>query len=56
MRGSGVEEAVAKLEAAGFEVKLEESALYVGLRYVVSISPGSGKLAPKGSTVTLSMV
>ncbi|WP_224769417.1 Stk1 family PASTA domain-containing Ser/Thr kinase [Nocardioides ochotonae] len=56
LRGSGVDEAVAKLEAAGFKVKLEESALYVGLRYVVSISPGSGKLAPKGSTVTLSLV
>ena len=56
LRGAGVEEAVAKLEAAGFEVELKESALYVGLRYVVSISPGSGTKAPKGSTVTLSLV
>ncbi|WP_367650322.1 Stk1 family PASTA domain-containing Ser/Thr kinase [Nocardioides sp. zg-DK7169] len=56
LRGSGVEEAIAKLEAAGFKVKTEESALYVGLRYVVGVSPGSGKSAPKGSTVTLSLV
>ncbi len=53
---SGVDAATAKLEAAGFKVKVTESPTYIGLRYVLRVSPGSGDKVPKGSTITLWLV
>ncbi|WP_084652973.1 Stk1 family PASTA domain-containing Ser/Thr kinase [Nocardioides insulae] len=53
---SGVDDATEKLEDAGFEVKVEESPTYVGLKYVIRVDPGSGTEIPKGSTVTLYLV
>ncbi|MGH3443977.1 MAG: Stk1 family PASTA domain-containing Ser/Thr kinase [Nocardioidaceae bacterium] len=54
--GMGTKDATAALEAAGFHVATEHSALYVGLEYVVDQDPAAGSKAPKGSTVTLSLV
>jgi len=54
--GDGVKAATEKLEEAGFEVRTEHSALYVGLEYVVDTDPNQGTMAPKGSVVTLSLV
>nr|WP_200936311.1 Stk1 family PASTA domain-containing Ser/Thr kinase [Marmoricola sp. Leaf446] len=52
----GVAAATARLEAAGFEVEVQESSLYIGVQYVVSMDPGGGGRAPRGSTVTLGIV
>ncbi|ROR92057.1 Stk1 family PASTA domain-containing Ser/Thr kinase [Nocardioides aurantiacus] len=52
----GVAAATARLEAAGFDVEVEESSLYIGVQYVVATDPGAGGRAPRGSTVTLSIV
>ncbi len=54
--GMGIGDATSTLQAAGFEVATSHSRLYVGLGFVVKQSPGSGDRAPKGSTVTLSLV
>jgi serine/threonine-protein kinase len=56
VRGAGVEEATARLEAAGFEVRTERSDVYVGLEFVVQSDPSQGTMAPQGSTVTLFLV
>ena len=55
-KGMGVDAATQRLEAAGFQVKVVHSALYVGVQYVVSSDPSAGTRAPKGSTVTISIV
>jgi len=52
----GVAEATKRLEAAGFRVKVQEASLYIGVQYVVSTDPEGGSKAPKGSTVTVSVV
>ena len=52
----GVDAAQAALEAAGFEVDVEEGSAYLGLGYVMDVDPGSGTMLPKGSTVTLYLV
>lgn len=54
--GDGLDAATEKLLAAGFEVRTENSALYVGLEYVVDADPKPGTMAPKGSVVTLFLV
>jgi serine/threonine protein kinase/beta-lactam-binding protein with PASTA domain len=54
--GSGLEAAVAELEGAGFEVNVEESGQFIGLNYVLDQDPGSGDLAPRGSTITIYLV
>lgn len=54
--GSGVDAATSALEAQGFKVKVEKSGAYIGLRYVLRASPGSGDKVPKGSTITLFLV
>ncbi len=56
VRGVGIEEATRRLEEAGFEVETEKSDVYVGLEFVVSSDPPQGTMAPRGSTVTLSLV
>jgi len=52
----GTADATAALQAAGFQVEARHSALYVGLEYVVSQSPGRGEMAPRGSVVVISLV
>jgi beta-lactam-binding protein with PASTA domain/serine/threonine protein kinase len=56
VRGAGVQEATRTMEAAGFEVRTEKSALYVGLEYVVDTDPKQGTMVPKGSVITLFLV
>lgn len=51
-----VDDATATLEAAGFRVATARVDVYIGLGVVVRQSPGSGDMAPKGSTITLSIV
>jgi len=55
LRGSGVDDATAKLEALGLKVQQHKSAFYAGLGYVISVDPGSGQRVRRGSTVTLSL-
>ena len=56
VNGAGVDDATRQLEEAGFEVRTEKSALYVGLEYVVGTDPKQGSMVPKGSVITLSLV
>nr|WP_246298894.1 PASTA domain-containing protein [Nocardioides panaciterrulae] len=56
IRASGVDAATAELEALGFKVVVDNSAEYLGLGYVLKLSPGSGEMVPKGSTITLYLI
>ena len=56
VRGVGVDEAVQRLEQAGFAVETVRSDVYVGLEFVVESDPQEGTMAPQGSTVTLFLV
>jgi eukaryotic-like serine/threonine-protein kinase len=56
VEGMGTEAAKQALAAAGFQVQTEKTQYYVGLEYVVNQSPGPGKKAPQGSTVTIYIV
>lgn len=56
VQAMGVEAATELLEGLGFEVKTEESDVYLGLGYVSSSDPGAGERVPKGSTITLFLV
>ncbi len=56
VRGVGVDEATQRLEAAGFQVQIQQSDVYVGLEFVVQSDPEQGSMAPQGSTVTLFLV
>jgi serine/threonine protein kinase/beta-lactam-binding protein with PASTA domain len=49
-------QAAADLEAAGFAVRVERASYYIGLDIVVGQSVGGGDKAPKGSTVTITVV
>ena len=51
-----IADATATLEAAGFRVATARVDVYIGLGVVVQQSPGSADKAPKGSTITLSIV
>ena len=51
-----VDDARATLEGLGFVVKVEKTDLYIGWDRVVRQSPGGGEMAPRGSTITLSIV
>lgn len=53
---SGVDAATQALEAAGLVAEVRNSDAYVGLGYVLSISPDSGDEVPLGSTVVLNLV
>jgi serine/threonine-protein kinase len=53
---SGVDSARAKLEALGFVVEVVKNDHYIGVGYVYSVDPGSGTMAPMGSTVELSVL
>jgi serine/threonine-protein kinase len=52
----GTDAATQTLEAAGFTVKVDKTQYYVGLQYVVNQAPNAGDKAPRGSTVTISIV
>ena len=52
----GVAAATRTLEAAGFEVEVRRSGLYIGVQYVVGQTPSGGTQARKGSTITISIV
>ncbi len=56
VQGVGVAEATRRLQEAGFQVRTEQSDVYVGLEFVVKSDPPQGSKAPKGSTVTLYLV
>jgi beta-lactam-binding protein with PASTA domain len=56
VRRMNVEDATAALEEAGFSVRTERVELYVGIDLVVKQSPGADERAPRGSTVTISLV
>jgi serine/threonine protein kinase/beta-lactam-binding protein with PASTA domain len=56
VRASGVDDATATLEAAGFVVDVEHSEGYLGLGYVFSMDPEPGTELPKGSTVRINLV
>ena len=56
VEGMGTKAATERLEAAGFKVETEKTQYYVGLEYVVNQGPDAGDKAPKGSTVTISIV
>jgi beta-lactam-binding protein with PASTA domain/serine/threonine protein kinase len=56
VRAQGVDAATATLEALGFHVVTERASGYLGLGFVFSQDPGGGEMAPKGSTITLSLI
>ena len=56
VRGSGVEAARETLEALGFVVDTDEAPGSLGLGFVFSQTPGPGEMAPRGSTITLSLI
>jgi len=53
---SGVDAARERLEAAGFEVQVENDDGYIGLGYVFRVDPSSGSMVPAGSTITLYLI
>jgi serine/threonine-protein kinase len=55
VRGFGVEAATDALEELGFDVDVE-SAFPDPLGFVLRSDPGAGELAPRGSTITLTIV
>jgi serine/threonine-protein kinase len=56
LRGQRVDDATKTLEDLGFHVEVSHNPLYVGANYVVGSDPSEGSMAPRGSTVTLSIV
>jgi serine/threonine-protein kinase len=52
----GVDDATSTLQAAGFQVDVQQAPGYLGLGYVFSMDPGAGTELPKGSTVTIYLV
>ena len=56
VRRMNPDEASAKLGEAGFRVRTVKVEYYIGIGLVVKQSPGSGDLAPRGSTVTIYIV
>ena len=57
VQAMGVRAAKATMKAAGFKTEIKPvSVNYIGVGFVVYTSPGSGRQAPKGSTITLYVV
>ncbi|WP_425434185.1 PASTA domain-containing protein [Nocardioides terrae] len=52
----GVDAATGRLEDLGFKVETAKTDHYLGLGFVWSSDPDSGKKIPKGSTITLYLV
>ena len=56
VRAMGIRKAEETMKDAGFSIRTKKATNYLGLGYVVTSSPGGGKQAPKGSTITLYLV
>lgn len=56
VRGKKLSDARKILRDAGFLVNVERSASYIGLNYVIGVSPSAGTMARRGSTVTITLV
>ncbi len=56
VRGEGVDAATERLEDLGFHVVTDDAAGSLGLGFVWSQDPAGGSMAPKGSTITLSLI
>ncbi|MFL6135585.1 MAG: Stk1 family PASTA domain-containing Ser/Thr kinase [Nocardioidaceae bacterium] len=56
VRRMSVDDATNALQEAGFQVRTDKIALFVGLGLVVKQSPSADDQAPRGSTVTISIV
>jgi serine/threonine-protein kinase len=56
VRAQGVDAATATLEELGFHVETRKATGYLGLGYVFSQDPDGGDMAPKGSTITLTLI
>ena len=56
VRGQGIEAARQTLERLGFHVETRESSGSLGLGFVWSQDPEGGSRAPKGSTITLTLI
>jgi beta-lactam-binding protein with PASTA domain/serine/threonine protein kinase len=56
VKGMRAKDAEKKLKDLGFKVEIVHNPLYVGADYVVGSNPSEGSGAPRGSTVTLSIV
>ncbi len=56
VRGKKLSDARKILRDAGFEVKVERSASYIGLNYVIGVSPAAGTFVRRGTTVTVTLV
>jgi len=56
VRGKKLSDARKILRDAGFLVEVERSASYIGLNYVIGVSPSAGTLARRGATVTITLV
>lgn len=56
LRREDVDDATAKLQALGFKVVVQRSGLYLGYDVVAGSDPDAGTLAPRGSTVTLTIL
>ncbi|MBD8869190.1 PASTA domain-containing protein [Nocardioides sp. MJB4] len=54
--GSGTESAEREIRGAGLVPQVEKHPDYIGLGWVVRVSPGQGSEVPKGSTVTLTVI
>jgi eukaryotic-like serine/threonine-protein kinase len=52
----GLADAEDRLTSAGFKIEVRHSSVYIGVQYVVSTDPGGGSMAPKGSTVIVTIV
>ena len=56
LNGHKLDDARQQLEDLGFKVEVSHNPFYVGANYVVGSNPSAGSMAPRGSTVTLSIV
>ena len=56
LTNTGAEEAEQQLRQLGFEVRVEQTDLYVGAQLVVGQSPAAGEKVRQGKTVTLEIV
>ncbi len=56
VKAMGVRKAEETMKAQGFSTRTKKATSYLGLGYVYESSPRGGQQAPKGSTITLSLV
>lgn len=56
LRGMGIQNAEAALQAAGLTWVVDHASIYLGLGYVATVAPGSGTKVPKGTQIHLGVV